>query len=191
MTQTRWKKAGTLISNTFFVLLIAVTLLLAFFLLQSRLAGGEPCLAGYRLCYVKSGSMEPTLKIGSVILVRPLAEAEIRVGDIITFRGMNSSELVTHRVDRVAAEKKGLLFYTKGDANKVQDTAPVTGQQLLGKVALAVPYLGYVLGYAGTPMGLLILSALALLIIAGGLIRTCTTGKKQRTQDAAGGVTAE
>ena len=44
MTETRWKKAGAVFSNTVLVLLTAIALLLAFFLLQSRLTGTDPCL---------------------------------------------------------------------------------------------------------------------------------------------------
>lgn len=190
MTRTRWKKASTAFSNTVLALLIALALLLALFLLQSRFAGGEPSLGGYRLCFIRSGSMEPAVKVGSAVLVQPRAAEDIRAGDIITFRSASSGAFITHRVDHIDAGN-GLLFYTKGDANNVQDPMPVMGRQLVGKVALTVPYLGYLLACAGSREGLLALFALAALILAGGLIRTYTAGKKQRKQNAGGEVAAK
>ncbi len=190
MTETRWKKAGAVFSNTVLVLLTAIALLLAFFLLQSRLTGTDPTLAGYRVCIVMSGSMEPAVKVGSVVVVQPLAAEEVQPGDIITYRGESSGTLTTHRVDHLDTAN-GLQFYTKGDANDALDPLPVPVRQLAGRVALTVPYLGYLLAYARTREGLAALFGLAALIVAGGLIRNCMVEKKQRKQNAGGEVASK
>lgn len=170
MKANRWiKKTGHLFGNAVLVLLTAVALLLALTLLQSKLTGGEPAFAGYRVCIVMSGSMEPAVKTGSAVLVQPLKPADVRAGDIITFRGNGGGDLTTHRVDHLSLED-GLLFYTKGDANNCPDPLPVSGNQLVGKVAFTVPVLGYILFYLRTREGLLAFIALAVLIAAGGLI---------------------
>ncbi|NLA12564.1 MAG: signal peptidase I [Firmicutes bacterium] len=190
MQKNRWRKAGSIIGSAVAVLFVAVALFLGYAFVQSKLTGSEPAVAGYRICYVMSGSMEPALKVGSAVVVQSLAAEEVRPGDIITYRSNNGSTLTTHRVERLDTTS-GLLFYTKGDANKIADPLPVTEQQLVGKVALTVPYLGYLLAYAGTREGLLVLLALAVLIIAGGLIRTYKVEKMQYIRNAGGGVAAE
>jgi len=164
-------------------LLAALALLLAFFLLESRLTGAEPSIAGYKICIVMSGSMEPAVKVGSVAVVKHLAAEEVRPGDIITFRGEYGGGLTTHRVDYVETEN-GLLFYTKGDANEALDPLPVKAQQLVGRVAFTVPGLGYLFAYTRTREGLIILFGLAVLIAAGGPVRSCLAGKERRKQTA-------
>jgi len=55
------------------ILLIAMALLLAFFLLQSRLTGTEPSIVGHKVYIVMSGSMEPAREDGGgVVVVQPL-----------------------------------------------------------------------------------------------------------------------
>ena len=190
MTGNRWEKAGAIISNTILVLLITVALLLAFVLLQSRLEGGEPSIAGHRICIVLSGSMEPAVKVGSIVVVQPLAAEAVQPGDIITFRGANSSSLVTHRVDHLDTANS-LFFYTKGDANSVLDPAPVPAERLVGRVVFTLPYAGYLLAYTRSREGLLALLALAALLIAAGLIRRSSGEKKGRKHNASKEVTAE
>lgn len=174
----RWKKAGAALSGTAMVLLIAAALLFAFFLLQSKLAGAEPSIAGHKIYIVLSGSMEPAVKVGGAVAVQPLPAEEVQPGDIITFRGENSRSLTTHRVIDIATEN-GLLFYTKGDANDSPDPLPVKARQLVGKVILTVPYLGYLLAFIRTRAGLLTLLGLVVLIVAGGLFRSSPAEKQQ------------
>lgn len=177
MTVKGWKRTGAILGNVIAALLAVLALLLLFLLLQSRLTGAEPSLAGYRICYIRSGSMEPAVKVGSLTVVQPLAAEEIRSGDIITFRGESGGSLITHRVEHLADKNDALLFYTRGDANNVLDPQPVSPEQLVGRVALTVPYLGYLFGYIQTRKGLALLFGLAASIVAAGLTRACLIGK--------------
>lgn len=179
MTTNRWVKARVMLGNTITVLFSAVALLLAIFMLQSRLTGTEPSIAGYRFFYILSGSMEPAVKMGSLVVVQPLEAEDVRQGDVITYRSENGGSLTTHRVDHLTSGGEGLLFYTRGDANTIPDPQPVQPRQLVGRVALTVPYLGYLLGYIHTREGLAILFGLAVLIVVSGLIRSCLTGKQK------------
>lgn len=178
MSATRWRKAGAVLSGAVTILLIAMALLLAFFLLQSRLTGTEPSIVGHKIYIVMSGSMEPAVKMGGVVVVQPLPAEEVQPGDIITFRGENSRSLTTHRVVSTETEN-GLLFYTKGDANESLDPLPVKAQQLVGKVVLTVPYLGYPFAFIRTRAGLVTLFSLVVLIVAGRLIRSYLVEKQQ------------
>lgn len=91
---------------------------------------------------VKSGSMEPTIKAGSVIYVKPYGKEEsICSGDMVSFQA--GGVMVTHRVVSVDQERQVVM--TKGDANQKQDPAPVPMNAIYGKVRFCIPGLGYLL----------------------------------------------
>src|SRR5437867_6489971 len=67
--------------------------------------------AGFRPVVVYSGSMEPTLPVGSLLALEPAPSASIRVGDVITFRDpYDRDRLVTHRVVGIA-KRRGVRVY--------------------------------------------------------------------------------
>lgn len=115
-----------------------------------------PLLLPYRVYTVLSGSMEPTIPVGSVVVLRQAVAAEIRTGDIITFsRPGPGAEMVTHRVVSIArdAQTGQPQFITKGDANAVSDDwhIPAQGKGLL--YVLHVPLLGYAFAMLQSPIG--------------------------------------
>ncbi|MCI9595047.1 MAG: signal peptidase I [Lachnospiraceae bacterium] len=97
------------------------------------------CMKAY---VVKSSSMEPTIKAGSVIYVRAYQEDEqVSPGDIISFT--TGEVMVTHRVVSVNQEEKTAV--TKGDANQVCDPKSLPLDAIQGKVEFHLPLLGYLL----------------------------------------------
>jgi signal peptidase len=78
--------------------------------------GEVPNLFGFQLFAVESGSMDPTLKIGTIILTkRPKDPAALEKGDIVTFE-TTAGAIVTHRIVAVTTEESGKTAYqTKGD----------------------------------------------------------------------------
>jgi len=102
---------------------------------------------------VVSGSMEPQLKVGSLVVVRPVDPETIVVGDIITFRLTGVDEtMVTHRVTGIRHHSP-LYFETKGDANEKPDPFIVPARDLVGKICLHVPSLGYFTEFLKTLYG--------------------------------------
>lgn len=97
-----------------------------------------PRLIGADTYVVTSGSMEPALRVGSVIVVEPIETDDVRTGDVVTFR-LPTGDVTTHRV--VDIDRIGLT--TKGDANEDIDPWIVTGDELLGRVRYTVPFVGY------------------------------------------------
>src|SRR5215208_2078147 len=74
-------------------------------------------VAGYKPVAVYSGSMRPTLGVGSLAVDRVVDASTVRVGDVITFNDPYvKGRLVTHRVVQVVETKRGLAYRTKGDA---------------------------------------------------------------------------
>ncbi len=99
---------------------------------------------------VESGSMQPTLAVGSVIFTVPTRS--INVGDMITYHTAQGT-VVTHRVAEVLEQEGQTMYVTKGDANKEEDDALVAPSMLIGKVSLAVPEIGKVLAFSKTLPG--------------------------------------
>jgi signal peptidase I len=101
-----------------------------------------PGLFHMKAYVVKSSSMEPAIKAGSVIYVSQYREGEtISPGDIVSFQTGDAK--VTHRVVAVDTEQGSVI--TKGDANKTRDSQPVTFDAIEGKVRFHIPVIGYLL----------------------------------------------
>ncbi len=110
-----------------------------------------PIPGGYKALIVTSGSMEPAIKTGSMVLVRPTDL--YKSGDVITFGGGTSRIPTTHRIIDVSV-KSGVEYYkTKGDANENVDNLEVSKNDVLGKVILDIPYAGYIADFAKQPLG--------------------------------------
>lgn len=104
---------------------------------------------GIRIFIVTSGSMEPHLKTGSVVITS--SKSKYLKGDVIAFK--SSNYLIVHRIESVSQES----FITKGDANTTADVKLVSQKQVLGKVFFSLPYVGYFLKFCLTFPGFLML----------------------------------
>lgn len=104
-------------------------------------------LLGNRALIVRSGSMEPAMRVGDVVVVRP---GEYRVGEAIAYRVPGRPDIVvTHRI---MARQNG-VYITQGDANSEADKWLVRESDIIGKQLLVVPWLGRVLALAKTRIG--------------------------------------
>jgi signal peptidase len=118
-----------------------------------------PVVGGIEMKIVKSGSMEPTMPVGSLIMIR--SANTYRVGDIITFGEDTPTKIPTsHRIISMREEGEKTLYTTKGDANEEADPRELPRGEVLGKVYVIVPYAGYVLDFARQPLGFALLIAL-------------------------------
>jgi signal peptidase len=110
--------------------------LIALFLMWSNSG-----LLGFQPSIVASGSMQPNLNVGDMAIVIHSKPFDIKVGDIIQYRG--ESEPVIHRVINKYQEQSQTYFITKGDANNAQDPKPVSENQVIGKATFIIPKLGW------------------------------------------------
>jgi signal peptidase len=119
------------------VLVAAVVVLAVASAVVPRLVGGVPLT-------VLSGSMEPTLSPGDLVVVRPVDPAALQVGDVVTFQPHpGDPALVTHRVTAISAvDGEVSALMTRGDANLVPDDL-VLPQQVQGRVLYSVPLVGH------------------------------------------------
>ena len=154
--------------------LVTLVVLAAIFLMGSR-------VVGYRVFNIVSGSMEPEYSVGDLIYVKEVDPETVKPGDVITFVLNEDLVVATHRVVRVDAEKQ--RFYTKGDANETEDSAPVHFNNLVGIPQFAIPGLGYVSDFIQHPPGMYItIAAVAILVI---LAFTPDIAKKRAAANAA------
>lgn len=131
--------------------------------LSGLAAGGVAArtVDAYRLFVVHTGSMEPAITPGDIVVDRRDITA-LKPGDVITFRYSDSStEVVTHRV--AAIDDDGTIT-TKGDANDTDDLWAVRPDQVIGRVTALVPGLGYAVVYLQHPTGLVSLATTVLCI---------------------------
>ena len=126
--------------------------------------------AGFKPVVVYSGSMRPTLGVGSLAVDRVAPASSLRVGDVITFNDpYTRGRLVTHRVVQIVSTKHGLAYRTKGDANAARDPWAIRLDNQVGRVAFDVPLAGYLLYYSHTRQIralLLIVFAVSVLVAA-------------------------
>nr|WP_264474907.1 signal peptidase I [Salinirubrum litoreum] len=144
---------------------------------------------------VLSGSMEPEISPGDVVVVSEATQRQIERGDVITFMQRDAEVPTTHRVVEVNPREEGVAYTTKGDANEDPDPAPVRPEQVIGEVTYVIPLIGYVVRFANTQTGFLLLIGLplGLLVVneAWSILRAGNdgTGGGETTSDE-GGVAA-
>lgn len=124
---------------TSWLLLFVAVAVLAALVVVPRLAGATPYT-------VLSGSMEPMLSPGTLIVVKDVPPTELRAGDVITFQIESDNPAVnTHRITQVVYDAQGTpRFQTQGDANNAPDRDLLVPEQIRGSLWYSVPYLGHV-----------------------------------------------
>lgn len=167
------KKAINLVGNVLFFMTFILMIVLAFFVVKGKMEGGVPTLAGNKLYIVLSGSMEPVFSAGSVIGVKDIVPQNVKIGDIITFRDPeDQNRIITHRVMEIKNEQGQLSFITKGDANDGKDAAPIPAGNVIGQATFWVPYLGYLVDFAKSKKGIVILLIVPAVVLILSEIRS-------------------
>ena len=147
-----------------------------------------PRLAGYSLYSVISGSMEPEIPVGSLVLIHDADPVYVEKGDVIAFYGAaDSSAVITHRVVSNSPAMGEII--TKGDANAERDMNPVDYENFIGKVEHVIPGLGAIAETMSGPAGRRaaggMLALAAVFLAAGSLLER--SGRRKRTQTKEGG----
>lgn len=91
---------------------------------------------------IVSGSMEPEIKVGDIILIKKIAASDVSVGDVIQFK--SEDKRIAHRVLEIKGEKDAIAFVTKGDSNLNPDQNLVLAEQVVGNVIGVIPNLGWI-----------------------------------------------
>ncbi|HEX3037774.1 MAG TPA: signal peptidase I [Oscillospiraceae bacterium] len=171
------KNIGKMVKNVLSVVVVACIVLAAVVIAGPRVLGWQP----YK---VLSGSMEPTYPVNSVIYVKKADPQEVRVNDPITFYLQDEKTVVTHRVVKIDTQKQ--CFYTKGDANNVEDGGTTPYSRLIGKPMFSIPKLGYVTSFVTTKQGMILVCTgfICLLIIVFLPELLMKAGKKNKGENS-------
>ena len=114
---------------------------LAVVLLCQLFVGVLPRTGEYRVARELTGSMRPTIAVGSMIIYRPLAGDALKRREIISFHRPGDVQTITHRIVSIRRSGSTVIARTRGDANNVVDRTPVTFgvHQTVWRVTTAVP----------------------------------------------------
>lgn len=170
-------KAFKIINKIKNILLTVILVLLVIVVAASvfiKATGNTPSIGGYMLFRVATGSMEPEIMIGDVILVKePSDYSAIAVGDVVTYEsrsGVTAGRPVTHKVIKAPYEDNGEWYLqTQGVANDIPDEE-INAEQLLGVMVVKIPFLKELYSFFLTPWGLLTIIALIIIAFAGEFI---------------------
>ncbi len=151
------------------ILIITLTLIYKGYKYKDKV----PDIFGYKSFIVVSGSMEPTINIGDIVIVRE--SDDIKVNDIISFK-LNGS-IITHRVKEINANGK---IITQGDANNTIDGEGLSLDDIEGKYAFKINKVGNIILFLRTQRGLITLIAIFGIIIAFSAFKD---EKKENNED--------
>jgi signal peptidase I len=160
MLKEKLKKVISVFQWLLTILLVLVVLLLVF-------TAFNP-VKSFQVLRVMSGSMEPAIKVGSVVFTQKVKPETLKTGEIITYTSVEDPKIsVTHRLVAIEEKEGKSVFKTKGDANNTEDNAGVSPSQIKGKVIFSLPFLGYLSVWIKKPLGfglLVILPAILIII---------------------------
>jgi signal peptidase I len=138
----------------------------------------QTSVLGIKSFNILTGSMEPTIEIGSVLFI--LKSPNYNNGDIVAFKSGNVT--ITHRIvgaqdlsgkaisnlaaplSSYAGADTSTSFQTKGDANSSVDSNLVSKDQIVGKALFHIPYIGKLSLNLKTPIGFLLMVVLPTII---------------------------
>jgi signal peptidase I len=159
----------------------------------------------YPMLAVASGSMcmqqgsngwdhpfDRTLQVGDLIIVQGVKPEDISAaplnltghsGDIIVFHSWSGDELIVHRaIQEITANGTVTYFVTKGDGNPGADQ-PIPASNLVGRVVIRIPWIGWLALYMRNSTGILLIVALIIILIVVEFILPLIMGKKTPNPD--------
>ena len=136
----------TLIARVMAFLLVLLAGTTAYFYAASNIGDGVPAIAGYKLTAVRTIAMEPTLRLGDLVISVDASVEDINENDIITFKAADSQgNIECHRVVRVEVSPEGkITLITQGDGMAAEDVVPVEEDMIVGKVTRYIPFVGFI-----------------------------------------------
>jgi len=151
---------------------------------------GEYTVFGHPMLVVLSGSMSPTVRTGDLVIDNPVSAgeaAQLKAGQIISFRSAPGAKVITHRIAQVTSTSGAVAYVTKGDANNAADKTQVAPPQIVGVYNTKISNGGYILNALHQPLTLsLLLASPALWFLSGMFFEWAkeVDGGQQREQSA-------
>lgn len=166
------------------ILAIAATICLVFSI--QVVSKGFVTIGGYSTFRVVTGSMEPTISTGALLLCKDTKIENIQEGDIICYRSKVAEiygSTVTHRVVAVQTDEQGEIYLeTRGDANVSSDPHYVKEDNLIGKVTWysgGENILNDILSFITGKMGFLLCIVFPVLLVSGMIMQSAVKNLKK------------
>lgn len=136
-----------IISSAIFVVLVLLIILIVFYIVRVNFLASNDRLGEVKINFytILTQSMYPTIKAGDVVITYKEDNNKYNDGDVITFVSeQNGGITITHRVDEVYNVNDSYSYKTKGDNNNAPDNEITSGDNVLGKVVVKIPKVGYI-----------------------------------------------
>jgi signal peptidase I len=132
---------------------------------------------------VVSGSMEPEIRRGDLIITIPVAASDVEIGEVTTLRSDASGRLVTHRVIAVNRSGEDYVIKMQGDANGVPDPVPyrVAATDSVLQPVVTIPAAGDIVLALARPTVAIPLAVAVLALIAFSLVPSRTPARHLAT----------
>lgn len=132
--QIKIEKTIKKIFKTFLLACLGVLLIINLVMLYKQKIKKEeiPSIWNISVFNIVSESMEPTINVNDLIVIKKCAEADIQKGDIITYKKQDGT-IVSHRIIRINKENGHNVYTTKGDNNDIEDEEKIKHSQVYGK----------------------------------------------------------
>lgn len=177
------RKVIRLIGNLLFILFILIGISSLYSIYQTKNNPDKlPSVLGLKMLTVLTGSMEPNIQTGDLIIVKTIPTEQLKVNDVITFRSSNNTP-VTHRIIDLVNQDGRVLFQTKGDANNIVDEELVQSEQVIGSMAIRIPKVGYLANFIKSPAGLITVGVTFIFFLLIGPIKKILTASKRTVKN--------
>jgi len=141
-----------------------------------------PITGNIKFMVVQSGSMEPAIKMGSIVMVKPVKD--YKIGDVISFGEVTKTKSpTTHRIYDIKVVEGEVSYITKGDANNAPDMREISRREIVGKVLFSVPYVGYAVDFAKRPLGFALIILIPAAVIIGDEVKKIYGEVKKKKTD--------
>ena len=127
----------------------------------SSINGKDFSILGYKAYIVNTNSMEPTIEVGDIVIIKKVKAEKLNQGDVINFT--QEGEVITHRITKIETEEKSTQYITKGDNNNTEDTLKIKYEDIIGKEILTIPQLGKAMQLLDSKIILLIIILIILI----------------------------
>ena len=168
---------SSIILYSILVIIGLIVLMFAAYFIDQKIgmSKGESRAPLFGAYIIISESMVPKINVNDAVVTMRVSEKNIKVNDIITFISKDiqtQGTPITHRVVGIVYEDpntqtKVLGYRTKGDHNNTPDFALIAPNEVLGKVYIQIPYIGYIQSFLTKPIGWLVVIVIPCLLIIG------------------------
>ena len=170
------KKIGSVLST----LVLVIAVMLCLLVMYQVFTNGYVQIGGTSVFRIVTGSMEPEIPVGALVVCQKTGINQVEVNDIVCFRSMDEKiygEVVTHRVVGITVGDLGqIMLITQGDANLSADTQYVTQSNFIGKVNYYSKESGVMASFVNIlseKVGFMLIVLVPTLLIAGFILRSC------------------